>query len=163
MRIDQRAVAPEALRAMMAVEGYVRRGAIEHELLHLVKLRASYLNGCAYCVDMHAKDARAWGETEQRVYAVPVWRETPFFTPRERAALAWTETVTQIAGGVSDAAWEEARALFSEAELVDLTMAVVAINGWNRLAIAFRQEPGTYRPGAHDVAHDVAHDAASAA
>ncbi len=112
-----------------------------------MKLRASYLNGCAYCVDMHAKDARAAGETEQRVYAVPVWRETPFFTPRERAALAWTEAVTDVGGsGVGDEVYAEARAHFDEAELVDLTMCVIAINGWNRLAVSFRSEVGTYRP-----------------
>jgi AhpD family alkylhydroperoxidase len=148
MRIDQAKVAPEALKAMLGLEGYVRRGAIEPELLELVKLRASYLNGCAHCVDMHTKDARLRGEAEQRLSAVPVWRETPFFTPRERAALAWTEAVTHLSGGVPDAAFDEARAELSEAELVDLTMAVVAINGWNRLAIAFRVVPGSYQPAA---------------
>jgi alkylhydroperoxidase family enzyme len=105
------------------------------------------MNGCAYCVDMHTKDARLAGETEQRLYAVPVWRETPFFTPRERTALAWTEAVTAIGnGGVSDELFEEARSHFSDEELVALTMAVVAINGWNRLAITFRALPGSYVP-----------------
>jgi AhpD family alkylhydroperoxidase len=116
--------------------------------LELVKIRASYMNGCAYCIDMHTKDARAAGETEQRIYAVPVWRETPFFTPRERAALAWAEAVTDIGkAGVPDELYAEARREFTEAELVDLTMALVTINGWNRLAIPFRAEVGTYQPG----------------
>jgi AhpD family alkylhydroperoxidase len=147
VRIDQRRVAPAAMRAMMGLEQYVRSSALEPALIHLVKLRASYMNGCSYCVDMHTKDARAAGESEQRLYAVPVWRETGFFTPRERAALAWTETVTDLGRtGVPDAAYEEARAEFSESELVDLTMAIVTINGWNRLAVSFRTEPGTYEP-----------------
>ena len=148
-RVDYARVAPDAMKAQLAVETYVRRTALDHALVHLVKLRASYINGCAYCVDMHTKDARAAGESEQRLYAVPVWRETPFFTPRERAALAWTETVTEIARtGVPDEAWAELREHFSESEAVDLTMAVVAINGWNRLAVAFRTPPGSYAPRA---------------
>lgn len=146
-RIDQTRVAPGAMHAMLGLEQYVRNCGLEHSLLELVKLRASYINGCAYCVDMHSKDARLAGETEQRIFAVPVWRETPFFTPRERAALAWTETVTELSRtGVPDADFEAARAEFSEAELVDLTMAIVTINGWNRLAVSFRTEPGTYQP-----------------
>jgi AhpD family alkylhydroperoxidase len=141
--------APGALQAMMAVETYARRSGLEHSLLELVKLRASYINGCAYCVDMHTKDARRAGETEQRLYAVPVWHETPFYTPRERAALAWTESVTDLARtGVPDDVFEEARRHFTEAELVNLTMAVIAINGWNRLAVSFRTEPGSYDPDA---------------
>jgi len=140
-------IAPDAYRAMRALEDYVRSTGLEPPLLELVRLRASYLNGCAYCVDMHAKDARAAGESEQRLYAVPVWREAPFFTPRERAALAWAEAVTEVGrAGVSDAVYDAARAEFSEAELVDLTMALVAINGWNRLAVAFRSEVGSYQP-----------------
>jgi AhpD family alkylhydroperoxidase len=132
---------------MFALENHVKSTGLEPDLIHLVKLRSSYLNGCAYCVDMHTKDARTTGETEQRLYAVPVWRETPFFTPRERAALAWTEAVTQIGhGGVSDELYREAREHFSEAELVGLTMAVIAINGWNRLAIAFAADVGSYQP-----------------
>lgn len=145
-RLDTAAVAPDALRAQLAVETYVRRCRLEPSLIELVKLRASFLNGCAYCVDMHTKDARAAGESEQRLYAVPVWRETPFFSPRERAALAWTEIVNDIGGGVSDEAFAAAREEFEEAELVDLTMAVIAINGWNRLAIAFRTPVGSYVP-----------------
>jgi AhpD family alkylhydroperoxidase len=146
-RIDYGTVAPAALRAVFGVEQYVRQSGLEHELVALVKLRASYMNGCAYCVDMHTKDARLAGEREQRLYAVPVWRETPFFTPRERAALAWTEAVTAIGReGVPDELFDEARRHFSESELVDLTMAVVAINAWNRLSITFRVEPGSYVP-----------------
>jgi AhpD family alkylhydroperoxidase len=141
-------VAPDAYRAMLALEEYVRSTSIEPTLVQLVRLRASYLNGCAYCVDMHTKDARVGGETEQRLYAVPVWRETPFFTPRERAALAWTEAVTELGReGVPDEVYAAARAHFDEAELVRLTMAIVAINGWNRLSVAFRSEVGIYQPG----------------
>jgi AhpD family alkylhydroperoxidase len=148
-RIDIRQAAPDALRAQLALEGWVRRSGLEPSLLELVKLRASYLNGCAYCVDMHTKDARLAGEAEQRLYAVPVWRETPFFTPRERAALAWTDAVTRLgSGGVPDDVYEEARDHFDEEELAKLTMAVVVINGWNRLAIAFRTPPGSYEPAA---------------
>ena len=147
-RLNHAQIAPEALRAQSGLESYIRQCGLEKSLMHLVKLRASYINGCAYCVDMHTKDARLTGETEQRLYAVPVWRETPFFTPRERAALAWTEAVTEIAkGGVSDELYGLARAHFTEKELVDLTMVVVAINGWNRLAVAFRKPVGSYVAG----------------
>src|SRR5205085_10739698 len=135
-RLKAAQVAPQAYQAMLAMENYVRQSGLEHSLLQLVKLRASYMNGCAYCVDMHTKDARAEGETEQRLYAVAVWRETPFFTPRERAALAWTEAVTDIARGVQEDTFEEARRHFTDAELVNLTMAVVTINGWNRLSVS---------------------------
>ena len=134
---------------MYAVERYVRECGLERGLLELVKLRASQINGCAYCVDMHTKDARANGETEQRLYAVVVWREAPFFTERERAALAWTEAVTLVSREqVPENIFEFARKEFSDKELVDLTMAVIAINGWNRLAISFRAVAGTYQPGA---------------
>lgn len=148
-RIDYARVAPGALRAQFGLESYVRASGLEHALLELVKLRASYMNGCAYCVDMHTKDARAAGETEQRIYAVPVWRETPFFTPRERAVLAWTEAVTELGrAGVPDEVFAQARGHFSDEELVNLTMAVIAINGWNRLAVTFRAPVGTYQPPA---------------
>ena len=148
-RIDYRKVSPEAMRAMAGLERFVQTSSLEPGLVHLIKLRASYINGCSYCVDVHTKDARVDGETEQRLYAVPVWRETPFFTPRERAALAWTESVTDIARtGVPDDVYEQVRAEFSESELVALTMAIVAINGWTRLAVSFRTEPGTYQPRA---------------
>lgn len=149
-RIDYAQVAPEALKAMWGVEKYVHAGLIESSLLELVKFRASQINGCAYCIDMHTKDARAGGETEQRLYSLTAWRETPFFTQRERAALAWTEAVTQVANDhVPDEVYELARASFNERELVDLTMAIVAINGWNRLAVSFRKVPGTYQPTQH--------------
>ena len=144
-RLEYAKVAPAALQPQVAMERYVRGCGLEHSLLELVKLRASYMNGCAYCIDMHSKDARAEGETEQRIYAIPVWRETPFFTPRERAALAFTEAVTAIGqAGVPDDVYEEARTHFSEVELVNLTMAVIVINGWNRLSITFRTPPGSY-------------------
>lgn len=146
-RIDYRKVAPEAVQALWTVERYARGSKVERPLLELVKLRASMMNGCAYCVDMHSKDARANGESEQRLYALSVWREAPFFTPRERAALAWTEAVTGVSTGqVPDEIYHLAREHFDERELVDLTMAVIAINAWNRLAIAFRSVAGTYQP-----------------
>jgi AhpD family alkylhydroperoxidase len=146
-RLSYARVAPEAYEAMRALEVYVKSTGLERPLLELIRLRASYINGCAYCVDMHTKDARAAGETEQRLFAVPVWRETPFFTPRERAGLAWSEAVTELApAGVSDELYHEAREHFSESELVQLTMAVIAINGWNRLAVAFRSDVGGYQP-----------------
>ena len=145
-RIRFGAVNPAASRAMKAMQEYVNASGLEASLLELVKLRASYMNGCAYCVDMHTKDAIAAGEAPQRLFAVPVWHETPFFTPRERAALAWTEIVTNIAGGVDDSQYRAALEHFEPAELVDLTLAIVAINGWNRLAIPFQSPVGTYEP-----------------
>jgi AhpD family alkylhydroperoxidase len=148
-RIAFKRIAPEGLEAMGHLEVYVRRCGLEPSLLELVKLRASQINGCAYCIDMHTKDARARGETEQRLYALSVWRETPFFTERERAALAWTEAVTEVARShVPDDVYHMARQHFDEKELVDLTLAVVVTNGWNRLAISFREPPGTNRPHA---------------
>jgi AhpD family alkylhydroperoxidase len=146
-RVDYRRVSPEAMRAMAALERFVQGSGLESRLVELVKLRASYINGCAYCVDVHTKDARVAGESEQRLFAIPVWHETPYFTPRERAALAWTESVTDIGhSGVPDDVYEQARAEFSETELLALTMAIIAINGWTRLAVSFRTEPGTYQP-----------------
>ena len=146
-RIDYYSVAPAAVRAVRGLDQYVRGSDLEPALLELVKLRASLMNGCAYCVDLHSRDARAMGETEQRLFAVPVWRETPFFSPRERAALAWTEAVTDLGhGGVSDALYDEARAQFAGKELVDLTVAVAAINAWNRLAVTFRPAVGSSPP-----------------
>ena len=140
---------------MRGLETYVRHCGLESSLLELVKLRASQINGCAYCVDMHTKDARAQGEQEQRLYALVVWEETPFFTEHERAALAWTEAVTKIGEGhAPDSVYEQARRQFSEKELVDLTLAIVAINGWNRLAISFRTVPGTYKPGQQKAGED---------
>ena len=125
----------------------VRESGLEVSLLELVKMRASQINGCSFCLDMHSKDARAEGETEQRLYALNAWRETPFFTGRERAALEWTEALTEIAHShAPDDVYERARKHFSEAELVNLTTAIVSINGWNRIAIAFRMVPGAYQP-----------------
>lgn len=148
-RLNAAQAAPQAYHTMLGLEKYVRESGLERSLLELVKLRASYINGCAYCVDMHTKDARAEGESEQRLYAVAVWRETPFFTPRERAALAFTEAVTNIGdGGVPDGVFADARQHFSETELVNLTMAIVTINGWNRLSITFRADVGSYQPPA---------------
>ena len=148
-RIDVEKIAPGAVRAMLCLEEYVRSSGLEPSLLELVKLRASEMNGCAYCVDMHSKDARAQGESEQRLHAVAFWQEAPFFTERESAALAWTEAVTYIGyTRVPDDVYQKARQHFSEKEMVDLTMALIAINGWNRLAVSFRKEAGTYRPGA---------------
>lgn len=149
-RINYSKVAPGAYRAMSGLEKAVRESGLEPSLLDLIKLRASQINGCAYCLDMHWKDARARGESEQRLYSLDAWRETSYYTERERAALAWTEAVTQIAGNhVPDELYEQVRPHFSEEELVNLTLAVVAINGWNRLAISFRTEPGTYQPATH--------------
>jgi len=149
-RVPYQKAAPDVVQAMRALEQQARRTTIEPAILELVRMRASQLNGCAYCIDMHSKDARAAGETEQRLYALDAWRETPFFTDREQAALAWTEAVTLVADGhVPDDVYELARARFDERELVELTLAIVAINGWNRLAIAFRAVAGTYKPGSH--------------
>jgi AhpD family alkylhydroperoxidase len=146
-RIDLTQTDTEARAAMWGVEKFVRDCGLETPLLELVRLRASQINGCAYCIDMHTKDARAAGETEQRLYAISAWRETPFYTSRERAALEWTEAVTEIGSSrVTDELFERTRGEFSETELVNLTMAIVAINGWNRLAISFRAVPGTYQP-----------------
>lgn len=153
-RLDASKVSPDAYRAIMGLELYVRHSGLEPSLIELIKLRASYMNGCAYCVDMHSKDARVDGETEQRIYAVPVWRETPFFSDRERAALAFTEAVTAIGqAGVPDDVYDEAKRFFSQDELVKLTMAIVTINAWNRVAITFRTEPGTYQPRARQPEH----------
>jgi AhpD family alkylhydroperoxidase len=146
-RIDYLKVAPGLYHAMLGLEHYLDNCGIEKVLLHLVKLRASQINGCAYCIDMHWKDLRAAGESEQRLYGLDAWQESPYYTERERAALTWTEAVTNVRDGrVPDAVYEEVRKLFSEKELADLTLAVVAINGWNRLAIAGRLEPGLYQP-----------------
>ena len=148
--IDFTKAAPGALRAMYGLEKYLAESAIEPSLRHLIKLRASQINGCAYCIDMHSKDARAAGEKEQRLYGLVAWRETPYYTERERAAFAWTEALTSIADNhVPDELYEQTRREFSEQELVDLTLAVTTINAWNRIAISFRAEPGTYQPPAH--------------
>jgi len=141
---------PEGVHAVLNLERTIRSSGLVASLLELVKIRASQLNGCAYCLDMHTKDARAAGETEQRIYALSAWRETPFFTPRERVALAWTEAITNIQQGhASEEDYVEVRSQFDEAEVVKLTLAITQINTWNRIAIAFRAEPGTYQPASH--------------
>ncbi len=146
-RINYYQVAPEAYKAMQGLQSYVNASGLDHSLLELVKTRASQINGCAHCLDMHTKDARAAGETEQRLYGLSAWRDAPYYTDRERAALAWCEAVTLVTQGhVPDEVYAEARKYFSEKEIIDLTMAVVAINGWNRLAIAFRTPAGSYKP-----------------
>jgi AhpD family alkylhydroperoxidase len=143
---------------MQGLERFVRTCGLEHSLLELVKTRASQINGCAYCIDMHTKDARAAGETEQRLYALSAWRETPFFSDRERAALEWTEALTLIAeNDVSDELYEYVRSQFAEQEIVNLTMAVITINGWNRLAIPFRSVPGSYQVASGRHASAAAH------
>lgn len=145
-RLRYAQASPDAFKAMLNTEQQVRRSGLEFSLLELVKMRASQINGCAWCLDMHAKDARALGETEQRLYLLPVWRDAPCYTERERAALAWTEAVTNIAAthDVPDAVYAQARAQFDEKALVDLTLAVVSINGWNRMNVAFRSKVGDY-------------------
>ena len=141
-----------AYDAMQRMENYVRDCGLEHSLLELVKTRASQINGCAYCIDMHTKDARAAGETEQRLYALSAWRETPFYTERERAALEWTEALTLISqNDIPDDLYERVHGHFSDPEMVDLTLAIITINGWNRLAIPFRSVPGSYNPPATTV------------
>ena len=148
-RVKVARVAPQVYQTMRALQDYVDSTGLEKTMLELVKLRASYITGCAYCVDMHAKDARELGETEQRIYMVPLWRESPFYTERERAAFAWTETITNISEGVTDEAYADAREQFDEKELAELTMAIITINSWNRLAIPFQSEVGSYKPLAH--------------
>jgi AhpD family alkylhydroperoxidase len=146
-RIDYRRFRQEPLKAMLAMEGYFAGCGLDQKLIHLLKLRASQINGCAYCIDMHSLDARAAGETEQRLYALNAWRETPFFDARERAALAWIEAITLVAEThVPDAVFDEVRAHFSEQETVDLMWVAAAINAWNRVAISMRALPGHYRP-----------------
>jgi len=145
-RIDYRKFSPEPLQALLAMEKYLAGCGLDHKFVHLLKLRASQINGCAYCIDMHSIDARAAGETEQRLYALDAWRETPFFSGRERAGLAWIEAVTLVSNAhVPDSVYDEAKAHFSEKELVDLTYLAATINAWNRLAIALRSVPGRYR------------------
>ena len=147
-RINAMEKAQGALAAMFGLGKYLAKSSIEKPLQHLIEYRVSQINGCAYCLDMHSKDLRAAGETEQRLFVLDAWREAPFYTERERAALAWAEAVTRLTGcQVSDEVYDEARKEFSEQELIDLTMCVVAINGWNRLNIAFRTEAGAYQPG----------------
>ena len=152
-RIDYRKVLPGAMSAMLGLEKYLHTCGLPQRLLNLIKFRVSQINGCAYCLDMHSKDLRVAGESEQRLYLLDAWRESPFYSERERAALAWAEAVTRVTEGhVPDEVFKEARSQFSEEELANLTLAVVAINGWNRLSIAFRAVPGTYQPQVHQAA-----------
>jgi len=146
-RIDVRKYLSSNLTQALLKLSYESQKRLEHSLLHLVEIRASQINGCAYCLDMHTKDARAAGETEQRIYTLDAWRETPFFTDRERAALEWTEAVTLVAEkGVPDDVYERVKQQFNEEELVALTFVVVVINSWNRLNVSFRPLVGDYQP-----------------
>jgi AhpD family alkylhydroperoxidase len=145
-RLDFRKASPQADKAMAGLHMFVRNCGLDHSLLELVKLRASQINGCAHCMDMHTKELRADGESEQRLYLLSAWRESPFYSDRERAALAWTEAVTLVADNqIPDAVYDEVRRQFTEEELVNLTLALVAINGANRLNIAFRTVPGSHQ------------------
>jgi AhpD family alkylhydroperoxidase len=146
-RIEYAKVAPAAIQALQQVETYVARAGLPKALLELIKLRASQINGCAFCIDMHWKDARAHGESEQRLYGLSAWREAPYYEPSERAALAWTEALTLVTDGhVPDAAYAEVRAHWDDKQIVDLSVAIGMINLWNRLAIAVRSPAGTYQP-----------------
>ncbi len=143
-----------AMKSLYGMSGYLAKSSLEKPLLHLIYFRVSQINGCAYCLDMHSKDLRAGGEQEQRLYVLDAWREAPFYSERERAALAWAEAVTKLTGGqVPDDVYEAARAHFTEAELIDLTIAVIAINSYNRINIAFPAPSavGTYQPGQYAV------------
>ncbi|MBS1942311.1 MAG: carboxymuconolactone decarboxylase family protein [Bacteroidetes bacterium] len=146
-RFNIATASPKVYKAMMGLEEHLHHCSIELPLVHLVKLRASQINECAYCLDMHWKDLRALGETEQRLYSLDAWRECPWYSDRERAALAWTEAVTLVSHDqVPDAVYESVRPHFNDTELADLTCAVATINVWNRFAISARSEPGTYQP-----------------
>lgn len=156
-RLNYARTSAAGYRAMMSLEAYLHECGLEQSLIHLIKLRASQINGCAFCLDMHWKDLRAIGETEQRLYSLDAWRESPWYTDRERAALEWTEAVTLVAEGhVEDSVYETVRPHFTDKELADLTFAVATINAWNRLAIAARMEPGKYQPAPHSAAKDSA-------
>ena len=153
-RIDLMHVNPGIVQAMLSLERQVRRGGLDEKLLDLVRMRASQINGCAFCLDMHSKDARANGETEQRLYGLNAWRETPYYSARERAALEWTEALTLVATShAPDDVYERVRAQFSEDELLHLSLAIVAINGWNRLNIAAGTVPGGYVAGSVAAQH----------
>ena|SRR5947209_5451414 len=146
MRLNLAHLAPGGYHAMLLLEKFLHDSGLEAPLLHLIKLRASQINGCAYCLDMHWKDLRAIGESEQRLYSLDAWRECPWYSDRERAALAYTEAVTLVTNGhVADSVYDQAKAQFNEKELAALTVAIATINAWNRLSIASRTEPGTYQ------------------
>ncbi len=146
-RLNYKSVAPGTYKSLLGLEEYLHGCGLDHALLNLVVLRASQINRCAYCIDMHTKDLRAAGETEQRIYLLDAWRESPFYSERERAALAWTEAVTLLTDGfVPDEVYNQVQPHFSEAELANLTLAIATINAWNRLNVSFRTVPGSYRP-----------------
>ncbi len=148
-RLNYPRIAPEGFNAVLDLEKYVRASGLEENLLELIKVRASQINGCAFCIDMHTKDARENGETEQRLYGLDAWLEAPYYSDRERAALAWTEAVTNVGSThVPDDVYQLARQQFNEKEIVDLTLAIAVINVWNRLAVSFRSVPGVYQPKA---------------
>ena len=148
-RIHYSKVAPGAFHSLLGMEKYLRECGLEESLLHLIRLRSSQINGCAYCLDMHWKDLRAIGESEQRMYSLDAWEECPYYTDRERAALAWADAVTRVSEThVKDEVYEKVKKHFTEKELADLTLAVAMINAWNRIAIAGRTTPGTYQPKA---------------
>ena len=150
-RLNYGAIDPEARKALLGLEAYGAQAGMETSLLDLVKIRASQINGCAFCLDMHWKDARASGETEERLYMISAWRESALYSERERAALAWTEAVTLLAeSGVPDELYEATRAVFNEREIISLTMAVIAINSWNRINVTFRTEAGHYVSHRHE-------------
>ena len=156
-RIDLKHVNPGIVKSMLGLERQVRQSGLDERLIDLVRMRASQINGCAYCLDMHSKEARAQGETEQRLYGLSAWRETPYYSPRERAALDWTEALTLVADtGVPDDVYERVREQFSEDEIAHLSLAIVAINGWNRLNVAARTVPGTYVAGSLAAMHATA-------
>ena len=158
-RLNYVKVAPAGYRAMATLNRYVEECGLEPLLLELVKMRASQLNGCAYCLDMHSKDARALGESEQRLYTLTAWRETPFFSARERAALLWTEELTLLSETeASDEVYAEVHQHFSDEEMVNLTLAIVVINGWNRLAVGFRSQPGAYQSNKQPIAPSASTD-----
>ena len=149
---------PGVMQAMLGLERQVRRAGLDHRLLDLVRMRASQINGCSYCLDMHSKDARARGETEQRLYGLDAWRDAPYYSPRERAALEWTEALTLVAEShVPDDVYQRVREQFAEDELVHLSLAIVAINGWNRLNVAARTVPGNYVAGSLEQLHAASH------
>lgn len=149
IRLDYMKVRPESLQTLLKLEGYVKNSGLDHKLVELIKIRASQINGCAFCLDMHTKDARAAGETEQRLYLLNAWREAPFYTESERAALALTEAVVRISdAGVPQELFEQVRRHFDEEQYVDLIMAINAINAWNRMAISTGMVPGEYQPPA---------------
>ena len=153
-RIDLMNINPGVMHAMLGLERQIRKSGLDHHLLDLIRMRASQINGCSYCLDMHSKDARAKGETEQRLYGLDAWRETPYYSERERAALEWTEALTLVAAThAPDDVYERVRAQFSEDELVHLTLAIVSINGWNRLNVAARTVPGGYVAGSLEKMH----------